>query len=59
MRKCICKKCGREFQEDDSNPNIHYSNPAVVCISCEIYSKKKVGEYYQDKNGNYIKKVEE
>lgn len=36
MRKCNCKKCGREFYEDDSNPNVHYSNPSKFCsIECE------------------------
>lgn len=36
MRSFICERCGNESSEDDSNPAIHYSNPAKVCWRCEI-----------------------
>ena len=49
MRKCKCKKCGGEFLEDDSNPNIHYSIPAELCFYC------KEGEKKQDKNAKSVK----
>jgi hypothetical protein len=57
MRKCVCKKCGREFYEDDSNPNIHYSQPANICRTCEAYEKASVGGYIQLPSGEYVRKV--
>jgi hypothetical protein len=57
MRKCVCKKCGREFCEDDSNPNIHYSQPANICRTCEAYEKAPVGGYIQLPSGEYVRKV--
>jgi hypothetical protein len=56
MRTCTCTQCGNKFNEDDSNPNIHYSNPANICPHCDIYNKKSIGEWYQDRDGEYKQK---
>lgn len=53
MRACRCTKCGKEFQESDSNPNVHYSTPATVCRTCELKTRSRPGDWYQDADGNY------
>ena len=57
MRQCTCKKCGCKFYENDSNPNIHYSNPSEVCMTCDVREKTPLGGYFQLPNGEYIKKI--
>lgn len=57
MRNCTCKQCGKTFSEDDGNPAIHYSTPATVCPHCIIYNQKAVGDWYQDRNGEYKQKL--
>jgi len=52
-----CKKCGKDYYEDDSNPNIHYSdNNVQLCGWCKNYESLKVGEWYQDSKGDFIQK---
>jgi len=43
MRVSICEKCGSEIQEDDTNPNIHYSEPETLCWRCK--AKTFSGDY--------------
>ena len=58
MRKIKCQKCGDEFFENDSNPNIHYSNNINnMCHWCKVYESRPIGSYVQLKDGSYtIKK---
>ena len=56
MRKIICENCKGEFLEEDSNPNVHYSNPAKICSHCKMVEHKNPGDYYQNTAGEYIKK---
>jgi hypothetical protein len=57
MRECTCSKCGRKFQENDSNPAVHYSTPSTVCTRCELLERLKPGDWYYDYNGNYVQKT--
>jgi hypothetical protein len=50
MRISHCNKCGSKITEDDSNPAVHYSNPATICHRCETLDEPK---YIQDAKGNY------
>ena len=59
MRKSKCKQCSKDFFEDDTNPNVHYSKPSEICMHCETYNKLKPGQYYQKRDGKYVKKRKE
>ena len=56
--KMKCKQCGKTFVIDDRNPSLHY-NPPKICIHCDIKNNKKIGDYYQKLNGEYIEVTEE
>jgi hypothetical protein len=56
MRECICRQCNHKFYEDDSNPNIHYSNPSTICGHCLNYNSLSVGSWYQTSDGQYHQK---
>lgn len=56
MRYSKCVNCGRTISEDDTNPNIHYSNPETVCWRCKTESNISIGSWLQDSNGNYYQK---
>lgn len=58
MRVSNCEQCGGRVAEDDSIPSIHYSNPAKICFHCEIYNKKKNGDYHQKSDGSYFQKAD-
>lgn len=49
-----CRKCGGDIIEDTRDPAIHYSYQDI-CWRCEKLNLKS-SSYYQDKDGNYIKK---
>ena len=40
MRYSICTICGGTIIEDDSNPNVHYSNPDTICWRCKLLTEK-------------------
>jgi hypothetical protein len=61
MRTCFCKRCGRAFTEDDSDPTTNYSNPGIICKFCEYWNKLPIGGFAQlatdkfiQKKGNYV-----
>ena len=56
MRVSYCSKCARRILEDDSNPNIHYSNSQTVCDRCIRKEEAPVGTWFQDSKGNYYQK---
>lgn len=56
MRVTICKQCGNKIIENDNDPNVHYSTPSDICMHCERFNKLKIGDWYQDSEGNYKKK---
>lgn len=58
MRYMNCVVCGKEFSEDDGNPNIHYSNPATICDRCISFNNKQIGDWCQMSNGEYYQKGE-
>lgn len=56
MRSIKCKQCGKNFNENDGNPAIHYSTPVELCMHCECFNKLKDGDWYQQANGEYVRK---
>ena len=52
-----CIKCGKQIIRDDTNPNIHYSNPETICFNCKRIEDAKPGDWLQDEQGNYYQKV--
>ena len=56
MRYITCKQCGSIFSEDDGNPNIHYSTPSTICMSCESKNKAPKGAWLQREDGTYYQK---
>jgi len=59
MRSCICKRCQSVFYEDDSNPNVHYSQPSDLCRSCLLWDSTPIGGYVQTRSGEYVQKKEQ
>ena len=59
MRICKCQQCKGEFAEDDSNPAIHYSEPAKICSRCEKSNKlSKDKMKYEDQVDRSFRKDE-
>lgn len=56
MRNSKCVKCGSQISENDTNPNVHYSNPQTVCDRCIREQSAPAGAWLQDKQGNYYQK---
>lgn len=56
MRECKCTQCGGRFFEDDSNPNIHYSEPAKICNHCIHINRAPTGTWLQRADGSYYQK---
>lgn len=56
-----CTTCGCDTFLDHSNPNLHYSNAYsnTECMNCKFMSSLKVGDWYQDKKGNYHQKEDD
>lgn len=58
-----CTICGHQEFKDYSNPNVHYSSEEnditkFKCQSCINFENLKPGDWYQDKDGNYLQKEE-
>ena len=56
MRECLCLKCHQKFYEDDTNPNIHYSNPSPICERCISFGMGNEEDWFQRKDGSYYQK---
>lgn len=56
MRSSKCKICGSKILENDTNPNVHYSNPQEICWRCKAEEKAPIGAWLQRKDGTYYQK---
>ena len=52
-----CKQCGRQFVENDIEPNVHYSIPEKLCFHCNTFNNSPIGSWHQDTKGNYYRKL--
>lgn len=48
--------CGSKILENDTNPNVHYSNPQEICWRCKAEEKAPIGAWLQRKDGTYYQK---
>ena len=55
-----CSKCCKDYFINHNDPNVHYApidrNEVLMCRHCGNYENLKVGEWYQESNGEYKQK---